>query len=566
MSESIIQLNDKLRGSLAFLDIEIKGIEDLDKDILTDCLLLAEQISSQQANTILEEASGLPAIDPRLISYSANFIEHMKLLIPVSVMHEKKVFPIKHTENLVHLVMVDPFNKTTEGLIEAWTGSRIERYCCHSTALSEALEKYFPLEEEKQAESPEIIIESAVKAINKIRNDQSKTLWDLINHSRVIQLLRLILTEAVENNASDIHFEPQKDYFRIRTRLDGVLHTSYRLDSSAKEGLIARIKMIAGMQLDVTKTPQDGRIDYHVVANNEIDIRCSILPTIYGEKAVLRILDKGKKRVRFTDFNIDATERALLEHAIHRPNGLLLVTGPTGSGKTTTLYAFLDVLNQEDVNISTAEDPVEYELDGIIQVPCDAERGVSFAGALRSFLRQDPDIIMVGEIRDLETADIAVKAALTGHVVFSTLHTNDAPGTITRIINLGVPAFLLSSCGLTVVAQRLVRTLCPHCKEEYIPEKSTLSALSLRADQMTYYYGKGCEECSGTGYKGRVSIMEILVVNDEIERLILEQRPVGEIKTAAVKNGMVTLREDALKRLAQEITSPDEILRVTLDA
>ena len=566
MSESITQLNDKLRGSLAFLDIEIKGIENLDTDILTDSLLSTGQISSQQANAILEEASGFPAIDPRLISYSSNFIEHVKLLVPVSVMHREKVFPIKHTGNFVHLVMIDPFNRTTEGRLEAWTGSRIERYCCHSTALNEALDKYFPLEEKAETEDPELIIESAVKAINKIRNDQNKTLWDLINHSRVIQLLKLILTGAVEKNASDIHLEPQKDYFRIRTRLDGVLHTSYRLDSSAKEGLIARIKMIAGMQLDVTKLPQDGRIDYHVVENYEIDIRCSVLPTIYGEKAVLRILDKGKKRVRFDDFNIDPAQRKLLKHAIHRPNGLLLVTGPTGSGKTTTLYAFLDVLNHDDVNISTAEDPVEYELDGIIQVPCDAERGVSFAGALRSFLRQDPDIIMVGEIRDLETADIAVKAALTGHVVFSTLHTNDAPGTITRIINLGVPAFLLSSCGLTVVAQRLVRTLCPHCKEAYVPEKTTLSALALHKDEMTYYHGKGCGKCSGTGYKGRVSIMEILVVNDEIERLILEQRPVGEIKTAAVKNGMVTLREDALKRLAQEITSPDEILRVTLES
>jgi len=566
VSDSITQLNDKLRGSLLFLDIDIGGIDDLNNDILTDYLLSAGQISSQQANVILEEASGLPAIDPRLISYSGSFIEHMKLLIPVSVLHREQVFPIKHTGNRVHLVMADPFNQTTEGRIEAWTGSRIERYCCHSIALSEALDKYFPLEKVTEAEEPEFIIESAVKAINKIRNDQNKTLWDLINHSRVIQLLRLILTEAVENNASDIHLEPQKNYFRIRTRLDGVLHTSYRLDSSSKEGLIARIKMISGMQLDVTKVPQDGRIDYHVVENYEIDIRCSVLPTIYGEKAVLRILDKGKKRIRFGDFNIAPDQRALLDHAIHRPNGLMLVTGPTGSGKTTTLYAFLDVLNQEDVNISTAEDPVEYELDGIIQVPCDAERGVSFAGALRSFLRQDPDIIMVGEIRDLETADIAVKAALTGHVVFSTLHTNDAPGTITRIINLGVPAFLLSSCGLTVVAQRLVRTLCPHCKEAYIPEKTTLSALALDKDQMTYYHGKGCEKCSGTGYKGRVSIMEILVVNDEIERLILEQRPVGEIKVAAVKNGMVTLREDALQRLAQEITSPDEILRVTLDA
>jgi len=244
----------------------------------------------------------------------------------------------------------------------------------------------------------------------------------------------------------------------------------------------------------------------------------------------------------------------------------MLVTGPTGSGKTTTLYAFLAELNTEGVNISTAEDPVEYELPGIIQVNCNDEQGTSFAAVLRSFLRQDPDIIMVGEVRDLETADMAVKASLTGHLVFSTLHTNDASGTITRIVNLGVPSFLLASCGLTVLAQRLIRKICPSCSEKFIPDDSVLNALNLPGDEAReFFHGAGCDACSGTGYKGRMSVMEILTVNDEIERLILEKRPVGEIKRAAVANGMISLRDDAVSKLFQGLTTPEEVLRVTLD-
>lgn len=564
MIDSVRLLNDKLISCLSMRDYHVDEITHSSLGILTDHLMETGDLTGEQANHLLEEASGFPAIDPRLISYSASFLSRMHLLIPVEAMWREHVFPIKQEGNYVHLVMADPLNSSIEAEFESLTGSRIQRYCCNTSALEDALGRHF-IKQETPPETPDQKIELAIKAINRIRNEQGTSIWDLINHPRVIHLLGDILAEATEKNASDIHFEPLRTCLRIRARLDGVLHTIHQLDNVAREGIIPRIKMIADMKLDITSSPQDGRIDYHVVRNKEIDIRCSVLPTVYGEKAVLRILDKGRQRLRLRDFNLDQYQLGLLEKAIHRPNGLVLATGPTGSGKSTTLYSFLDELNTEDVNITTAEDPVEYELDGIIQVPCDRENGVDFAGALRSFLRQDPDIIMVGEIRDLETADIAVKSALTGHLVLSTLHTNDAASAIARIINLGVPPFLLFSCGLTVLAQRLLRLICNNCKEKFIPETATLKALGLEAESMPYFRGRGCSQCSGTGYRGRILILEILVVNDELERLILSQSPVSEIKQVAIRNGMVTLRDDALRRMAQGLTCPEEVLRVTLD-
>ncbi len=558
-------LNEKIFRVALRQGISVSDIKGTEDSSILDCLMDKNLLNSQQANSILEEASGCQAIDPTLISFARSFLDHAKLLLPVDVLHQEFVFPVKHESNHVHMIMANPLDEKCEAKLEALTGARIKKYCCNSKSISTALDQYFPLLESADPDVPEVVIEHAVSTIQRIYNEKKNDVWTIINNARVIHLLRLFLESIVQLGASDIHFEPQKDTFRIRARLDGVLHKMYETDRIVKEGIIPRIKMISGVNLETDNVPQDGRIDFHVVREKEIDIRVSILPTIYGEKAVLRILDKGKNRLKLQDLAMDERQKALLTEAIHKPNGLLLVTGPTGSGKTTTLYAFLAELNKEEVNISTAEDPVEYELPGIIQVNCDDEKGTSFAAALRSFLRQDPDIIMVGEIRDLQTADMAVKAALTGHLVFSTLHTNDASGTITRIVNLGVPSFLLASCGLTVLAQRLIRTICQSCKEKYIPEDAVLNALNMRGEDMDFYHGSGCDSCSGTGYKGRMSVVEILTVNDEIERLILEKRPVSEIKREAVANGMITLRDDAIHKLSQGLTTPEEVLRVTLD-
>jgi type IV pilus assembly protein PilB len=557
-------LNERLMRLSVKQGISIPKSFEVNNALLTDELMSLEVIDAVQANALLEDASGCQTLDPTLISFAQDFLDHIRLLIPSPVMFDRMVFPIKHEGNHVHLVMSNPLDEGCVAELESWTGSRITRYSCNSKNIVHELSRYFTKDDLAPVSDVEMAIENANRAINHLRHEKREKTTELFNSPFVIHVIKNILERAVGLGASDIHFEPQKGSFRVRARLDGVLQTLYLADSVLKEGIIPRIKMIAGMNLSIINTPQDGRINYHIISDREIDIRVSILPSIFGEKAVLRILDKSKNRLRFSDLAIDDKQKALLFEAIHKPNGLILVTGPTGSGKTSTLYSFLEELNTESVNISTAEDPVEYELPGITQVNCNDD-ALNFSIILRSFLRQDPDIIMVGEIRDLPTADMAVKAALTGHLVFSTLHTNDAPGTVTRLVNIGVPPFLLASCGLTIIAQRLIRTICQKCKEPYIPTATEVAALGLDQEQATFFKGTGCEACSATGYKGRMSVMEILTVNDEIERLILEQRPVGEIKHAAIANGMTTLRDDALNKLKMGVTTPEEILRVTLD-
>lgn len=564
MSDYASMLNERLMRLSVKQGITLPTSFDSKNTLLTDELMSLAVINSSQANALLEEASGCQTLDPTLISFAQEFIEHIRLLIPGRVMFDRIVFPIKHESNQIHLVMSNPLDEDCISELESWTGSRITRYSCNSRSIKHELSRYFTGDASTPVSDAVTAIENANRAINRLRHEKREKTTDLFNNPFVIHVLKTILERAVGLGASDIHFEPQKGSFRIRARLDGVLQTFYSVESVLKEGIIPRIKMISGMNLSVIDSPQDGRINYHLVADREIDIRVSVLPSIFGEKAVLRILDKSKNRLRFSDLAVDDRQKALLVEALQRPNGLILVTGPTGSGKTSTLYSFLEELNTDSVNISTVEDPVEYELSGITQVNCNDD-SLNFSTILKSFLRQDPDIIMVGEIRDFATADMAVKAALTGHLVFSTLHTNDAPGTVTRLVNLGVPPFLLASCGLTVIAQRLMRTICPHCKQPYSAKEAELTALGLEHEQMTFFKGTGCVACSSTGYKGRMSVMEILTVNDEIERLILEQRPVGEIKHAAIANGMTTLRDDALHKLKQGITTPEEVLRVTLE-
>jgi type IV pilus assembly protein PilB len=565
VTDYVSMLNERLERLSIKQGIAVPESLPAKNTLLTDVLMAAGIIDCSLANNMLENASGCQTLDPTLIAFAQEFIDNMRLLIPGKVMFDRAVFPIKHEGNQVHLVMSNPLDEGCVAELESWTGSGITRYSCNSRNILHELARYFPKDECAPATDVETAIENANRAISHLRHEKKDKTAELYNNPYVIHVIKNILEKAVGLGASDIHFEPQKGSFRVRARLDGVLQTLYLTDSVLKEGLLPRIKMISGMNIAVINTPQDGRINYHIIAEREIDIRVSVLPSIFGEKAVLRILDKSKNRLRFSELTVADKQKAVLVEAIRRPNGLILVTGPTGSGKTTTLYSFLEELNTEGVNISTAEDPVEYELPGITQVNCNDE-ALSFSTILRSFLRQDPDIIMVGEIRDFPTADMAVKAALTGHLVFSTLHTNDAPGTITRLVNLGVPPFLLASCGLTVIAQRLIRTICKNCKQPYIPTAGEIAALGLDGEHGPLFKGTGCEVCSGTGYKGRMSLMEILTVNNEIERLILEQRPVGEIKHAAIANGMTTLRDDALSKLMEGVTTPEEILRVTLDS
>jgi len=567
MNNPINQLNTKIAKALSVRRITYESPAD-DNALLTDALLEQGMLEPSTANVILEDTTGFTSIDPTFVSFNTDFLKHAKSLIPGAAAIEENVFPLKHEGNYVHLVMALPDDEACIKRMEFITGARIEPYCCYTSGIRKVIRKYYTAEElrsELQTAGIKQLREQAIIALNRLIIANAG-LMTIINDVSVIQLLRHILNTQVNSGASDIHFEPQQDGLRIRSRIDGVMQVAFRFPTVVQKGILNRIKLISGMDLEETGKPQDANIDYNLIKNREIDIRVSALPSIYGEKIVLRILDKGKKRLNLKDLGMDSRELESLNQIIHRPNGLILLTGPTGSGKTTTLYGILNELNTEHVNISTAEDPVEYKLNGITQISCTADSGLTFQEVLRSFLRQDPDIIMVGEIRDMETADIAVKSAMTGHIVLSTLHTNDAAGAVNRLINMGIPAYLVASAQVTVIAQRLVRRICSHCKTEAPLEPNTANLLGLADTEISVYKGKGCSHCSGTGYRGRVGIYEMLVADDDMSKIILNKAPAGVLKTAAVKSGMITLRKAALKKLADGVTTVEEVLRVTMSA
>jgi type IV pilus assembly protein PilB len=382
----------------------------------------------------------------------------------------------------------------------------------------------------------------------------------------VVKLANYILTEAIKRRASDIHIEPYEKEFRIRYRVDGVLYEMMRPPLRLRNALSSRLKIMASLDIAERRLPQDGRIKMKFGKGREMDFRVSVLPTIYGEKTVLRILDKSNLQLDMTKLGFETEALAEFMEAIHRPFGMILVTGPTGSGKTTTLYSALSDLNKVSDNISTAEDPVEYNFAGINQVQMKEDIGLTFAASLRSFLRQDPDIIMVGEIRDYETAEIAVKAALTGHLVLSTLHTNDAPSTVTRLLNMGIEPFLVSSSLNLVVAQRLARRVCMKCREEIkIPPKALVDA-GMKPERIRLAKpakGKGCEECSGTGFRGRVALYEVMPIKEEIKDLVLRGGSALDLQREAVRLGMKTLRQSGLSKLEEGVTTLEEVQRVT---
>jgi type IV pilus assembly protein PilB len=383
----------------------------------------------------------------------------------------------------------------------------------------------------------------------------------------IVKFVNAIITDAINKGASDIHIEPYEKFMRIRYRIDGVLYEVSRPPLAIKEALSSRIKIMARLNISERRLPQDGRIRMTFPGEDEpIDFRVSTLPSIFGERIVLRILRKAGLQQDMTKLGFEPKQLEDYKWAISQPYGMVLVTGPTGSGKTTTLYSALMELNTDDVNLSTVEDPVEYNIRGMNQVQVRPEVGLTFAAALRSFLRQDPDVIMVGEIRDLETAEIAIKSALTGHLVLSTLHTNDAPSTVTRLLNMGVEPFLVASAVLVIVSQRLVRKICENCKEEVKVSSEVLEGLGVKKElipNFKVYKGRGCEKCNNIGYKGRIGIYENLRFNREIREAILRGDSTAEIRRIAIKNGMITLREAALKKLQDGITTIDEVIRTT---
>ncbi len=393
-----------------------------------------------------------------------------------------------------------------------------------------------------------------------------KDILELTGEAPIIRLLNAILQQAVKERASDIHIEPYEKELEVRMRVDGILHKVLAPPKIIQDALISRVKIMANLDIAEKRLPQDGRIRL-LIGGGDVDIRVSIVPTTYGERAVLRLLDRKQGLIGLWEVGLNREDELLMEGLLQRTNGIVLVTGPTGSGKTTTLYAALNRVHSEEKNIITVEDPVEYQLKGIGQIQVNPRIGLTFASGLRSILRQDPDVIMVGEIRDVDTAEIAIQASLTGHLVLSTLHTNDAPSAIVRLVDMGVEPFLVASSLIGVLAQRLVRTVCPHCREEYSPSETEMdyfSEIAPRPDRpFTLYRGRGCEKCKGAGYLGRTGIFEFLAVTDEIRRMISDRTDSKTIRNSAVSKGMKTLRIDGFEKALKGITTVEEVLRVT---
>ncbi len=411
------------------------------------------------------------------------------------------------------------------------------------------------------------LVHGAVDNIEVVDASDEEGMFENIE-APIIKLVNGILVRAIKMGASDIHFEPYERVFRVRYRVDGVLHKVMGLPLQIRNAITSRLKIMSRLDIAEKRLPQDGRIKLRLGKGREMDFRVSVTPTIFGEKVVLRILDKSSLQLDMTKLGFEAKALELFREAFHKPVGMVLVTGPTGSGKTTTLYSALAELNRETENITTAEDPIEYNFMGINQVQMHEEIGLNFASALRSFLRQDPDIIMVGEIRDLETAQIAIQASLTGHMVLSTVHTNDAPSTISRLIDMNVEPFLITSSVVLILAQRLVRKICRECKEEIKVSPKVLAGLGVPPNQtegFRVFRGKGCQLCNQTGYKGRIGLYEVMPISDELKELILSRGSHFDVKKRAISRGMKTLRMSGLTKIAEGVTTIEEILRTTID-
>ncbi len=475
-----------------------------------------------------------------------------------------KLIPFSREGNVLKLATWSPSEMLFDIVKFFFPGFSTQLFIIKKSDAIAILTEFFAKEEVANYEE----ITSIIEALKEDFKEESST-QDVVTvtvDSPVVKLVNKILADAVTLKASDIHIQPEEKNTKVRYRVDGMLHLSATLPVAITPALITRIKVMAGMDITERRLPQDGRIKT-VIEGKNVDLRVSSLPSLYGEKIVIRVLDKTSFTLSIKSLGLEPEELDMLIQCIKKPYGIILVTGPTGSGKTTTLYSILNELNSPTVNILTVEDPIEYELEGITQVQTKEEIGLTFASALRAFLRQDPDIIMVGEIRDYDTAEIATKAALTGHLVLSTLHTNDASSTVIRLINMGIEPFIISSTLIAVIAQRLVRTLCPKCKQ---PDPTSFDVLKSLGDiafkyrTATFYKPVGCSFCNNTGYKGRTGLFEIMVATDEIKKLILAGALPEELNKMAVKQGMLTLREYGLKIAAKGITSLSEVLRVTV--
>ena len=482
-----------------------------------------------------------------------------------------RVVPLELEDNQLTIATADPQKIQIADELRVFLGYEIHVVVATDAEIDKAIETFYSGE----VDTVESIVEELeedkdlAEASKGLLNDGPIDLTSaeaMADSAPVRKLLNLVLLMAIKENASDIHLEPFESEFKIRMKADGVLQEMVPPPKHLSFAITTRIKVMANLDIAERRMPQDGRIELSV-SGHPVDLRVSVLPTLFGESVVMRVLDRGVVSLDLDKLGMDDDILRPFREIIKRPNGIILVTGPTGSGKTTTLYSALSELNEPDDKIITTEDPIEYDIEGIVQVPIDSDIGVTFASALRAILRQDPDRILVGEIRDVETAEIAIQAALTGHMVFSTLHTNDSPATVTRLRDMGVQPFLITATVEAILAQRLVRRICKDCKEEYIPDAESLADLELTSDQIvgkTFYRGSGCDKCSGSGYKGRLGLYELLIMTDELRDLVVRNASTEEIRDLARKAGMVTLRDSGMVNMFEGHTTADEVIRETI--
>jgi type IV pilus assembly protein PilB len=562
-------------------------------------------VQEDKLMTFLSKQYGVPYVDLSKFQINPAVIKH----IASDVAQKYRIMPINRSGATITIAMVDPSNIFAIDDIKFMTGYNVEAVVATEGAIVETIKKYYggakSIATQRSGAAPSVagrddrkmtldakdysmegmkedeedaldtggvvevedfdnLVHGAVEDMEVVEEQQDTVTGEV--EAPIIKLVNGILLRAATMGVSDIHIEPYEKSFRVRYRLDGSLHTVMGLPLKIKNAVISRVKIMSNLDIAERRLPQDGRIKLKMGGKKTMDFRVSVLPTLFGEKVVMRLLDKSNLQLDMTKLGFGADQITLLKEALDRPYGMVLVTGPTGSGKTTTLYSALSELNKDDTNIMTAEDPVEFNLAGINQVQMKDDIGLNFAAALRSFLRQDPDVIMVGEIRDYETAEIGVKAALTGHLVLSTLHTNDAPGTINRLLNMGVEPFLVSSAVVLIMAQRLVRKVCQNCKKpEKLPPQVLIAAgfTKEEAQSLVTYKGTGCDICNKTGYKGRVALYEIMPIRDEIKELVLQGASVLDLKKQAVALGMKTLRASGLLKIKEGLTSLEEVLENT---
>ena len=528
-----------------------------DMQLITDEQLiqaLAEQMGMQTVS--LEDANLAPEVLEKISETMAQLY---------------RVVPIRFEDDTLTLATCDPQNLTIQDELRTFLGYEIDMVVATERDVYQAIEKYYDSESESVEKLvAELANDEELKASISALENEKFSITDaeaLADSAPVRKLLNMVLLLAIKDHASDVHFEPFEDEFRIRIKAEGVLYEMVPPPRHLAFAITTRIKVMADLDIAERRMPQDGRIEL-MVGGHPVDLRISVLPTIFGESVVMRVLDRSVVNLSLSNVGMDEPTMEDFRRAIDRPNGIVLVTGPTGSGKTTTLYSALTELNDIKDKLITTEDPVEYDMDGIIQIPIDTDVGVTFASCLRAILRQDPDTILVGEIRDLETAEIAIQAALTGHLVFSTLHTNDAPATVTRLKDMGIQPFMICATLEAILAQRLVRRICTKCREETKINTTMLSELGVDGEEvgeMQFFKGRGCEQCNNTGYKGRIALFELMVLNDTIREMVMGNASTDELREEARKGGMTTLREFGMRLASDGITTLDEVVRETVN-